>query len=115
MQQYNFVTQFPWVKTNSPSIALIHSHKDQVKVLPRSAKLVAGNKQVPIAMYYIDNHIMSMQGHPEFTSQYALDVASSRKEILGRSLFQLAKKSLLEDKTDNMEVAKWWINFFKQN
>ena len=115
VQQYKFVTQFPWVKTNSPSIALIHSHKDQVKVLPRSAKLVAGNKQVPIAMYYIDNHIMSMQGHPEFTSQYALDVASSRKEILGRSLFQLAKKSLLEDTTDNMEVAKWWINFFKQN
>ena len=51
------------------SIALIHSHKDQVKVLPPSAHLVAGNEKVPISMYFIGNHIMYMQGHPEFTSE----------------------------------------------
>ncbi len=115
IQNYNFITQFPWVKEIRPSVALIHSHKDQVKTLPPGAHLVAGNKQVPIAMYYIDRHIMSMQGHPEFTSEYALDVATGRKEILGDTLFQSVKKSLLKDRADNMEVAKWWIDFFRKD
>ena len=66
-------------------------------------------------MYYIDRHIMSMQGHPEFTSEYALDVATGRKEILGDTLFQSVKKSLLKDRADNVEVAKWWIDFFRKD
>ena len=115
VQKYSFKRTFPWVKNQKTSIALIHSHKDQVKVLPPSAHLVAGNEKVPISMYFIGNHIMSMQGHPEFTSEYAFDVATKRHEILGRELFLSATRSLKNDKTDNLEVAKWWVDFLRYN
>ena len=115
VHNYEFVRSFPWVNNLNSSVRLIHSHKDQVKTLPPNAKLVAGNKSVPISMYYVGNHIMSMQGHPEFTSSYAFDVASKRKEILGSDLYESAKKSFKNDKTNNLEVAKWWISFLKYN
>ena len=66
---------------------LIHSHQDQVTKLPVNAELIAKNDRVPVAMFRVGDHIMSMQGHPEFSEDYAHDVANLRKEILGEKVF----------------------------
>ena len=58
---------------------------------------------------------MSMQGHPEFTSEYAHAVATMRKEALGKEAYEKASFSLKNETTDNVEVAKWWIDFFRYN
>ena len=113
VQNYEFKTSFPWVHDQNLSVSLIHSHKDQVTELPETAQLVASNNSVPIAMFRIGNHIMSMQGHPEFTSEYAHAVARMRKEVLGKKAYEKASFSLKNETTDNVEVAKWWIDFFR--
>ena len=115
VQNYKFVNTFPWVQDQKQFVSLIHSHKDQVTALPKSAELIASNPRVPIAMFRIGNHIMSMQGHPEFTHEYAHAVASMRKEVLGKEAYEKASFSLKNETTDNVEVAKWWIDFFRQN
>ena len=115
VQNYKFQDTFPWVNNQSQSVGLIHSHQDQVIELPEQAELIASNSRVPIAMFKIGDHIMSMQGHPEFTSEYANAVATMRKDVLGKELYQQASESLKNQIADNVEVAKWWVDFFRYN
>lgn len=115
VQNYDFQDTFPWVQDQSQSVGLIHSHQDQVTKLPKQAELIASNTRVPIAMFKIGDHVMSMQGHPEFTPEYAHAVATMRKEVLGEEVYQKASDSLKNQIADNVEVAKWWIDFFQYN
>ena len=113
LQSYTFHDNFPWLKDLNREIKLIHSHQDQITKLPDQATLVASNKNVPMAMYYIDNHIMSIQGHPEFTNEYAYDVVCKRRDIIGEVLFKRTEESLLNETSSYLEVTNWWIEFFK--
>ena len=113
LQSYTFRNNFPWLKDLNQDVKLIHSHQDQITKLPDQATLVASNKNVPIAMYYIDNHIMSIQGHPEFTNEYAYDVVCKRRDIIGEELFKRTEESLLNEASSYLEVTNWWIEFFK--
>ena len=115
VQDYDFQDTFPWVQDQSQSVSLIHSHQDQVTKLPKQAELIASNPRVPIAMFKIGDHVMSMQGHPEFTPEYAHAVATMRKEVLGEEIYQKASYSLKNQIADNVEVAKWWVDFFRFN
>ena len=115
VQDYDFRDTFPWVEDQNQSVGLIHSHQDQVTQLPKQAELIASNTRVPIAMFKIGNHVMSMQGHPEFTPEYAHAVATMRKEILGEEVYKKASDSLKNQIANNLEVAKWWVDFFKFN
>ena len=62
-------------------------------------------------MYSIEKHIFSMQGHPEFTLQYAKDLLKARREILGESTYNNALKSF-SISTDRNAVAAWIVEFF---
>ena len=114
VQPYDFLSKFPWVRNHNESVRLIHSHQDQVTVLPAKAELIAKNDMVPVAMFRVGDHIMSMQGHPEFSEEYAHDVANLRKEILGEKVFSKASRSLMKKDSDRLEVTQWWVDFFKQ-
>jgi GMP synthase-like glutamine amidotransferase len=113
LQSYIFHDNFPWLRNLNQDIKLIHSHQDQITKLPDQATLVASNENVPIAMYFIDNHIMSIQGHPEFTNEYAYDVVCKRRDIIGEELFKRTEESLLNETSSYLEVTNWWIEFFK--
>ena len=92
---------------------MIHSHHDQVTNLAEGTTLVASNISVPNAMYFIGDHIMSIQGHPEFTNEYAYDVVCKRRDILGEELFQSAEQSLLNEQSNYIEVTNWCLDFFR--
>jgi GMP synthase-like glutamine amidotransferase len=113
LQSYIFHDNFPWLRNLNQDVKLIHSHQDQITKLPDQATLVASNENVPIAMYFIDNHIMSIQGHPEFTNEYAYDVVCKRRDIIGEELFKKTEESLLNETSSYLEVTNWWIEFFK--
>ncbi len=113
LQHYTFHNNFPWLENLNKDIKLIHSHQDQVINLPEGTTLVASNELVPNAMYFIEDHIMSIQGHPEFTNEYAYDVVCKRRDILGEKIFKSAEQSLLNEQSDYLEVTNWWIEFFR--
>ena len=54
-----------------------------------------------------------MQGHPEFTPEYAYDVTTKRKDQLDQEVYDEASLSLKNDIANNVEVAKWWVKFFQ--
>ena len=114
-QTYDFEKKFPWNEDDISSVKLLHSHKDQVTKLPWEAELIASTKKVPIAMFHIGNHILSHQGHPEFTSEYVFDVATKRREILGEQTYLEMVNNLQNTTSDNKIIAKWWVDFLRFN
>jgi len=112
-QTYNLLERLPWLSNEITSVKLLHSHKDQVLKLPARAKLIGSTQKVPIAMYSVEDHIFSHQGHPEFKPDYVFDVATMRRGILGDEIYLEAVTNLKNEISDNETVAKWWVNFFK--
>jgi len=103
---------FPWATTATDTLRLIHSHKDQVMELPRGAELVGGNDACPIGLYRIDDHVMSVQAHPEFSRAYARALYEVRRDVFGEALYKEAVDSLAGD-TDRLEFARWVSAFYR--
>lgn len=91
---------------------LIVSHKDQVVKLPEGAQLLASAEQCPNSMYCVGDHILTMQGHPEFTREYSRDLMDMRREILGVETYNEGVASLAKTLEKDI-VARWIIRFIK--
>lgn len=90
--------------------ALVVSHKDQVSKLPEGAELLASSDFCPIAMFRIDNHILTFQGHPEFTRAYSKDLMEFRQDILGEEKFSAGIESLGRSH-DSETISRWIVRF----
>jgi GMP synthase-like glutamine amidotransferase len=100
----------PWMTPCQASFRLISSHKDQVVTLPSRAVLFAASEVCPIGGYTIDEHILTFQGHPEFEPEYAAQLMTGRRDLLGEPLFAAGMASLAQ-RIDSVLIAKWIVNF----
>jgi GMP synthase-like glutamine amidotransferase len=101
-----------WMEPAKETFALLISHQDQVTALPPNAELIAGNDFSAYASYQIGNHILTFQGHPEFTPEYARQRMNDRREIIGEQRYQQGMVSLNQN-ADHLLIAKWIINFVR--
>ena len=92
------------------TIAAIVSHKDQVTQLPEKAELLAGSDFCPNAMFQVEDHILTFQGHPEFCKPYSRALMNMRQEILGDSVYTTGIESL-EQEIQGEILAKWIVQF----
>ena len=92
------------------AVLLRSNHKDQVTELPEGAIVLAGNNSCPISSFGIGDHILTFQGHPEFSEGYARSLLNMRREIFGEELFHTAIDSLEID-PDNHRIASCIIDF----
>ncbi|MGV0036621.1 MAG: glutamine amidotransferase-related protein [Candidatus Azotimanducaceae bacterium WSBS_2022_MAG_OTU7] len=91
---------------------LVVSHKDQVIQLPEGTQLLASAEQCPNSMYGIDDHIFTLQGHPEFTREYSRDLMEMRQDILGPETYTAGVASLDKPLMRDI-VSRWIIRFIK--
>jgi len=92
------------------SIAAIVSHKDQVTRLPEGAELLAGSEFCPNAMYQVQDHILTFQGHPEFCKSYSKALMDMRQDILGSEKYQAGVSSLTQPMHAET-LAQWIVRF----
>lgn len=105
----------PWMSPQDKNqYNMLYSHQDQVIKLPEAATLLAASNFCPISAYSIGEHIFSLQGHPEFTRDYAKKRYDSREEKLGKQTYQQAIATL-SNPTDEILIGKWILNFFKSS
>ena len=99
--------------TSDNRFNLLMSHQDQVMEPPGNALVIATTKFCPILACQLENHILTFQGHPEFSKSYYHALMEVRREILGEELYSKAlegaKKSI-----DNDKVARWIVNFLRK-
>lgn len=103
-----------WMHPYMPSLRLFAGNYQQVTKIPDGMKRVAMGNGNPNAILVKDEHIVSLQFHPELTQMYMegyVDDCYSRHEITA----QVHKQAMSEitARTDAGIMAQWLAHFFK--
>ncbi|KUJ83551.1 GMP synthase [Microbulbifer flavimaris] len=102
-----------WMSEPRDGFSLLVSHQDQVEELPEGARVLAASDFCPHAMVQVDDHILTMQAHPEFTKPYSNSLMELRGEVFGEELVEKGKASLQNDIHESA-VARWMLEFLRR-
>ncbi|MEM7334915.1 MAG: hypothetical protein AAF490_22750 [Chloroflexota bacterium] len=114
MGQVEFVEKRPFMSPSIENGNLYFCHQDQVVQLPPKASRLAGNEFCPNGMFVIDDYVLGIQAHPEFTpeiNQKAIDWFESHSPEQS-ALIQEAQKS--SDDNHNHIISNWIVNFIQR-
>ncbi|KZX56023.1 GMP synthase [Halioglobus sp. HI00S01] len=101
-----------WHDGDNPDFNILVSHQDQVVENADGAEVLAGSHFCENAVVQIGNHILTFQGHPEFTSGYSSEIMNFRREMIGEEVYEKGMASLATaDQGDR--VARWIVNFLR--
>lgn len=103
----------PWMKPAARRLALLFSHQDQVTSLPPEASILASHSLSPYDMLQIGDHMLTFQGHPEFSKAYSRTMMERRRKKLGEQTFKSGMASLTQ--RTHAEIAAQWIARFLDN
>ena len=105
-----------WMVPDAETFSIGVSHQDQVLREPADASVLAGNDFAPHAsLVYSRAPIISFQAHPEFSDEFLSSLYSARRgNPLTEEQVDQAISSF-ETPDDNLLLAKWMVNFLKEN
>lgn len=106
---WKVVRREPWMRPAMSEFRLLASHQDQVQTLPSRARLLASSGFCPNAAFAVGDHMLAVQGHPEFTKAYAKFLMHRRRTLLGAA-FEPGMRSL--DQSTDADVIAGWIAGF---
>lgn len=101
-----------WIQDGNKTYSLLMSHQDQVVKLPDNATLIASNMHCVHDSFQIDNHILTFQGHPEFSEEYLKYSMDKRRHLIGEEKYNKAMDSLKRSHEGQL-VAQWLVKFIK--
>ena len=101
-----------WKPDDSKTYSLLMSHQDQVVKLPANAILIASSMHCVNDSFQIANHILTFQGHPEFSEDYLKYSMNKRRDLIGEEKYNEAIGSL-KGSHDGQLVAQWLVKFIK--
>lgn len=89
---------------------LIASHQDQVVRMPDGAALILRAESCPIAGFTIGRHMITVQAHPEFKTDFARALYAFRREKLGEQGYRHAMDSLAHA-TSELNMTRQLLDF----
>ncbi len=101
-----------WMKPALDQLNIVVSHQDQVIRLPENTEVLAGSDFCPNFMLQIGGHILTLQGHPEFSKQYSQTLMQHREDIIGRDRLQQGLKSISLPVHDKI-MMQWIYQFMR--
>ena len=101
----------PWMAGAAGQMSLYFAHQDQVKRLPANAEPLGGSPFCPVGMYTIEDQVLGIQGHPEFTESHMRDVLKQRRRQGYESDAAAAEATLQKGTPDGQIVGRWIVNF----
>jgi GMP synthase-like glutamine amidotransferase len=93
-------------------LKLVASHQDQVTVLPPGARTVVSNDHCENAGFVIGEHVLTLQGHPEFSAEYSEAIMAFRHDMIGAERVSQGRASLVTHQHEGPRVARWMVDFF---
>lgn len=87
---------------------LLSSHQDQVTDCAPGTEILASTARCPVAMTRIGDRVLTFQGHPEFTRDYAQALMDWRRERIGVTVCEAAMASLSQP-LDEQRVLHWML------
>ena len=98
-----------WLQPMAEKIDLLTMHQDQVTTIPSEAKRFLGSHFCQNSGFYIDDRVLAIQQHPEFTSELCRNLIVRRKERIGKQ-YKPALQSL-DIQHQGEYVGQWMANF----
>ncbi len=102
----------PWMGESGETVNLVVSHQEQVTVLPGNARLIAGSDFCPNSIFSIGDHMLGIQGHPEFTTGYSQALMALRRGIIPAERIDEGMGSLSRS-VDGTQVFRWITAFIQ--
>jgi len=99
-----------WMEPAREFFFMLVSHQDQITVLPDNATNFCKTNFCPYSGFYIDNHILTFQGHPEFQTDYVKLIIKLQSKNLTDEQRKSARASLKQN-DDHELVADWILRF----
>lgn len=114
VQHWEIKSSDEWMG-DSPSndLSMRASHQDQVVDMPTDSTLIAGSDFCPIAGFQIGS-MLTFQGHPEFSRDYAESLINKRVERIGKETVDTARETLKQE-VDGDKVGGWMVAFIKNH
>jgi GMP synthase-like glutamine amidotransferase len=95
-----------------PAFTIPASHQDQVVELPQDATVLAASAFTQFAaVEYPQRRAISLQGHPEFSPDYAAALIALRRGKLYDAAFADQAAASLRAPNDSARVAQWLRGF----
>jgi GMP synthase-like glutamine amidotransferase len=95
----------------SSFLKLVASHQDQVTVLPPGARNVVSNDHCENAGFVMGDHVLTLQGHPEFSAEYSEAIMAFRHDMIGAERVAQGRASLVTHQHEGPRVARWMVDF----
>ncbi|KAH7575537.1 hypothetical protein JRO89_XS02G0137000 [Xanthoceras sorbifolium] len=97
------------------ALSIIECHRDEIRELPAKAEVIAWSDKTGIEMFRYGDHIMGIQGHPEYTKDILLSIIDRllQRNLIVDSLAEEAKTKLEEVEPDREAWKKLCTSFLK--
>lgn len=99
-----------WMEPARTEVPLLVSHRDQVQAPPPEAEHLGGHPFCRYDLFQIGDHMLTVQGHPEFAKGYSQALMELRRESLGEPTFGEGMASLASEVEGSVIAA--WIHRF---
>lgn len=106
----DIVCEKPWMQPVAARLNVIASHQDQVTQLPPDAQRIASSAFCENSMFQLGDNILTIQGHPEFSKDYARTMMQYRAAKLGPETLNAGLASL-QKPVDDLTIAQWLLAF----
>ncbi|MEM7034689.1 MAG: hypothetical protein AAF629_34435 [Chloroflexota bacterium] len=103
--------KYPWMSPPLTKGAFYFCHQDQVMTLPPQAEVLAGNTFCPNGMFVIDDQVLGVQAHPEFTPEVMTKAINWLDESLQAGNMTEARDTVQAREADNSIMVQWIVNF----
>ena len=101
-----------WTKEDTNDFRLLFSHQDEVVVPAKGSSVLASTEKCAIAMCSVGDHMLTIQGHPEFEIAYARQLIDMRKDQYGTHLYE-ESVATLEISDDKQLIANLMLDFMR--
>ncbi|MEX0700323.1 MAG: GMP synthase [Acidimicrobiia bacterium] len=105
----------PWMNPVASTFRILHSNADQITSLPPGARVLGRADDVPVSVLAVGDHILGLQGHPEFSPEYSAVLMESRRgNPIPDEVVEAGLASLVEP-PDTVLLVSWIKNFILYN
>lgn len=99
-----------WMQPIYTEFRVLMSCQDQVTTLPPGAQALARGRQCENGLFSVDEHMVAIQGHPEFTPAYMRALIHERRERIGNDKADHALNTLTH--MPEINVFEVWMRNF---
>lgn len=102
-----------WMQPALDQCNMLMLNQDQVLKLPENSKVMATSGDCKVGMFLVNDRMLGIQAHPEFSKKYNKALIVSRMERIGPQKVKEGIKSLKATLHSEI-VAQWMLNFIQE-